>query len=446
MSRQQPPLPPGLPPRPPTGPSDYGRGGDSYRPNDNRYPPPPSDIYRFGGYDSRSQYPPHPNYPGAPRGDSYRPHDSAPGRSPPRGPSGRSDSYRPQESGFNFRFDAPQSIDFHNADRFRRSPPRNFAQQNNASFRQNNRADHPSRGRGGYRGRGGGAPRMASDRAFLKTNRSPTPELMSGMTEEDGNEIKYKAVEELSDSDEAEMEISDGEVANGEAEQPKKKQIRTTAKAADSDSAPRWSNPDPYTALPPPDESQRKKKDVVKLIRKARVQTTSESTSKSEAVTDDFISFDMGGEEEEEEEENDEDDEEFQQGQAGMLNAPTEPRYSHRRSIHHQDDVVITQQSINTSHYSTNFQNGAAVANVLEKTSDPALGNRKRTIRDEIKGPPLVNQSTKGKKPPCNGTVLKEWKPQANMNGTPWLVDHSNSANPGLWYVKRVPTCGSNVN
>ncbi len=57
---------------------------------------------------------------------------------------------------------------------------------------------------------------------------------------------------------------------------------------------PKWSNPDPYTALPPPDETQVKRPDFVKLIRKARVSATAaEPLIGGDAVTtnDDFISF-----------------------------------------------------------------------------------------------------------------------------------------------------------
>ena len=50
---------------------------------------------------------------------------------------------------------------------------------------------------------------MASDREFLRGNRAPTPELMPGV--DDSNGIKYKRAEDLSDSDEAEMDMSDDE-------------------------------------------------------------------------------------------------------------------------------------------------------------------------------------------------------------------------------------------
>jgi non-canonical poly(A) RNA polymerase PAPD5/7 len=108
------------------------------------------------------------------------------------------------------------------------------------------------------------------------------------MDDDQANAVKYVPIEDVSDSEEAEMDMSDDEGA-----EPKKKQARTQTLAADGDSVPKWSNPDPYTVLPPLDEAQRKKKDVVKLIRKARVTASTESMTKTEAVSDDFISFDF---------------------------------------------------------------------------------------------------------------------------------------------------------
>jgi non-canonical poly(A) RNA polymerase PAPD5/7 len=129
------------------------------------------------------------------------------------------------------------------------------------------------------------------------------------------------------------MDMSDDE--NGAAEQPNKK-ARTVTKAADGDSVPKWSNPDPYTALPPPDESQRKKKDVVKLIRKARVETNAGSTAKVDPA-DDFISFDFGDEEEAFKTDH------YSPGKSGMgvEGAPTgprsdPPRFSHAANLHRQ--------------------------------------------------------------------------------------------------------------
>ncbi|KAF1953657.1 hypothetical protein CC80DRAFT_507138 [Byssothecium circinans] len=61
---------------------------------------------------------------------------------------------------------------------------------------------------------------------------------------------------------------------------------------ADGNSVPKWSNPDPYTALPPPQIGKRV--DVVGLIRKAKNDIT-EKTNGTNAVAanHDFISFDQ---------------------------------------------------------------------------------------------------------------------------------------------------------
>ena len=110
---------------------------------------------------------------------------------------------------------------------------------------------------------------------------------MTGMVEKQG--AKYIPIEDVSDSSEAEMDMSDDD-EDDESAEPKKKQVKTVKKAADGDSVPKWSNPDPYTALPPVEES-RKRKDVVKLIRKARVEAATAKAGESAPVADDFISF-----------------------------------------------------------------------------------------------------------------------------------------------------------
>ena len=425
MSRQ-PPLPPGLPPKPTTsGPW----GGDSYRPqnNENYRPHNAPPVYQFsGGYDSRPTYDSHRPSP------RFNPINHAPGTSATRGPPG--DSYRPQEGGFTFRHDAPPSLDFRQSDTYRpRSPPRqrNYGRENDYSFRQNNRADNQRNIRGGYGYRGRGT-RMASDRLFLKGNRAPTPEMMPGMEEDEGRGVRYKPIEDVSDSEEAEMDLSDDDDSD-ETQQPKKKQARTESKAADGDSVPRWSNPDPYTALPPPDESQRKKKDVVKLIRKARVSATSGNAARAEADADDFISLDFGGQDDDLE---DDDYNPADHQGNGVPGAPTGPRSNVRDQTHMQESQSTSHiQDQNAKPHQTTASNlGQQHSQVIDLTSDPALGNRKRNINDEIKGPPLIHKSSRGKKPAASGRVLTEWEPKAKVTSTPWVeIDHSDTSNMGLW-------------
>jgi non-canonical poly(A) RNA polymerase PAPD5/7 len=56
---------------------------------------------------------------------------------------------------------------------------------------------------------------------------------------------------------------------------------------------PKWSNPDPYTALPPPSQSTGPKKDIVETIRKAKMDTSLDAASNNPVKDNiDFISFD----------------------------------------------------------------------------------------------------------------------------------------------------------
>ncbi|KAL2828754.1 topoisomerase family protein Trf4 [Aspergillus cavernicola] len=213
-----------------------------------------------------------------------------------------------------------------------------------------------------------------SERPLLRTKREATPEQLVGS--EAGIEkpaMKFARIENLSDSEEAEMDVSSDEV---EEIHPRKKRvvernIAPTAPPVRPLPTPKWSNPDPYTALPPPDESQNKKVDVVKLIRKARLSASASQSAHTDAVVsnEDFIS--LAGLVDEDE------------LNKAPENAPTGPR-------HH-------------------LQGG-----------DPALGNRKRTHGDEIKGPakPFGKPFSKYSK---DGSVIDEWKLRPSEAGTPWL-------------------------
>jgi non-canonical poly(A) RNA polymerase PAPD5/7 len=437
--------PPGLPARPPNGP--YDQRGNSYRP----LPPPAnnyssrdsygrngdahreSDRYQFrgNGYSNGDESRP----PGT-TSSNYHREKSPPSR------FGGGDSYRPPSSDFSFRQEAPPSLDLsrtHDSYRPQLRPARQGPLRGNRRHdgrdggRDGNR--YSERKRGGYQNRGGFS-RKAAERPFLNTNRAPTPELMPGMDEADGHGTKYLAFEDLSDSEEAEMDLSsDDDGGSNTDEQPNKKQARTEIKsAADGDSVPRWSNPDPYTALPPPDESRGKKKDVVKLIRKARVTATHDDSAMASAAADDFISFDFDEVEEEEEveEEGIVSGSDREDSVTGVPGAPTGPRndansYSHRDAIHGKPEPKPQQEP---QHPETPKQKPFK----MDITSNPDLGNRKRTHDDEIKGPSLVLKPAP--KYAAKGHVLREWKCPVGSDPTPWcIVDHSATANMGFWHV-----------
>lgn len=329
------------------------------------------------------------------------------------------DTYRPPQGDFTFRQDAPRSI-IENS-RGMEYQPRPARAQNNGfnrqdNFNQRNGRPPPSRGRGGYRGRGGFVPLRAAERPMLQSNREPTPELMKGM-DENNEAVKFRDVEDLSESDAA-MDLSSDNQANTthggpDSDQPRKKQARTLAyKPADGESVPKWSNPDPYTALPPPDESQGNKKDILEIIRKHKVAPNSEEAPKQQAAADDFISFDL----DEEESVNGEqvDEPRLASPGNGMPGAPKAPRL------------------------------------LIDKSANPELGSRKRTIDDAIKDErprqkqravavanPSDRPQTMGRRSTKDSRIHEQWifNPRAtNISPSPWCIeDHSRTLNMGTW-------------
>jgi non-canonical poly(A) RNA polymerase PAPD5/7 len=246
---------------------------------------------------------------------------------------------------------------------------------------------------------------------------------MPGMEETDGPAVKYRALEDLSDSDEADMDVSsDDEIERkdlGSEEQPKKKQARINQeKAADGESVPRWSNPDPYTVLPPPDESQRKKMDVVKLIRKARVVSSSDSATKTEVVADDFISFDFNDEGKEDLDQSQ--DSTIEENGNGVPGAPKGPR-----GQRHPGDIRNMPGS--------NLTGLRLSRRGLDTSSDPTLGSRKRNFEDEIKDAPLLPIKPTTSKP-AEGLIVEAWQAIAGVSDTPWCtIDHAATENMGFW-------------
>lgn len=183
------------------------------------------------------------------------------------------------------------------------------------------------------------------------------------------------------------MDTSDD---NSDAERPRKRRAmgfdgpqENTAAPPPPPAAPKWSNPDPYTALPPPSEQTNKRIDVVKLIRKARLDNAAKA-NENDAVKEnsDFIS--LGAMPDPEPESN------------APANAPKGPRG--------QDSM------------------------------DSGPGNRKRTREDELKG-----YSRKTGKPASkynyDGSVIDQWKSLSQETGTPWFESTPSSLHIGTQSV-----------
>lgn len=228
-------------------------------------------------------------------------------------------------------------------------------------------------------------PSRQSDRFQQMSIRGITPEPFGADHDTAAHSTKFRELENLTDSDEADMEVSESD--GGE---PRRKKARTLVTSdALGDSAPKWSNPDPYSVLPPSDDPARKRKDVVKLIRKARVSATQASeTANAVTANDDFISF--GG------------DNDIDQVDHDMFDAPEGAPIGPR------------------ANRSTGTRTDPRPA------SDPSLGNRKRTYDDDIKAPSRdvparpVRAGKPGKSFNADGSIVLQWRHVDVTTAAPW--------------------------
>ncbi|KAK8036229.1 hypothetical protein PG993_008843 [Apiospora rasikravindrae] len=444
-------------------------------------PPPPSQGYGGAGGYGYHQPPPPPSAqwrrPRDPR-DDYR--------------RDQRDDYRPPQGDFDFRVDRPSGVQesFESyrpsydsgrnggrADRNdRRYPSDGYRSQRNGTSNGGRPPPRGTRyergGRGGnHRGRGGfqkWAPKKAAERELLYERHDQDVEEMLG----DANgRVTYRDVDELSDSDEAAMEISDDSDAEPQEPVAKRARVSSAPTSAAEEAAPRWSNPDPYTALPPPDETTRKKKDVVQLIRKARVEADSKkSTAPSEAA--DFISCDFSdGEDDKASTGNnlpaqsrraDNHPESSSSGPTNVTPTVAEPpgmTSSSNLAIsslpphlrghpaiaqippHLRNDpsavaaavgyVNPTQPKHDTiaaaSHVGQNIPKRNAQATPVDLTPSTALGSRKRTFDDRIKRPHAPLKKVTRMK--TNGNIIDEYCAMQGQDACPWAeVDHSQTA------------------
>lgn len=404
----------------------------------------------------------------------------------PRGPlpaliwSGNGDSYRPSPLGYYPQEHIPQSdFSFRNTkyapqypqeqDFSRGIQPAQYTRQSDSRPRaRNNHRDDANlnrhrRGNYHYTRPYRVAP---VDRPLLRRQNDggDSPEQMLGMAT---GQAKFLAAGDVSDSEEEVMDESESEAGRGEenheelgtiyltgdqhvdgggSEAPAKRRA-TAAGARDGASEPKWSNPDPYTVLPPIDDEQRKRKDVVKLIRKARKDADDANIAEHNQViaNDDFISFGMDDDppaviEEIPSSPSADPRENFGADVAG---APSKPRpFSHLQNLHNQNNGAPGTNGQSVVADSMGPPPGLAQApkappafpnriildrapsnarESIEAFQDKALGNGRRTHDDFIKGGSGPWGKAKGKKAKATGPILQEWVPNPGIDATPWL-------------------------
>lgn len=310
-----------------------------------------------------------------------------------------------------------------------------------------------------YRGRGGGrgARILTAERPLLQLHRGEVSQRVLGSAGNPTTAQKFLSADDFTDSGDEPMDESDSDndtslrsavIDNKDAvdgPEPPTKRRAITKHLVEGSGIPKWSNPDPYTVLPPVDEEPRKKKDVVKLIRKARIATEREKAAQNEvAANDDFISFGL---------ENEEASEAEQHTTPGVPGAPTGPRQTNQPR-HNQEPRTnsapgthglpssmgqigpppgLTSKSYDTlpslaTHNITPTPDKGFNQRGVQSDQDVNLGNCKRTRDDEIKsGPRRPPLPKKGKGFPPNGSLVREWVPDRDQDPTPWHVKSPHS-------------------
>ena len=290
---------------------------------------------------------------------------------------------------------------------------------------------------------------------------------------------KYLDTGDVDDSDEADMDQSDSDRENGEilevgmdgnvessGQEPPTKRRNNGEQKDDAGTVPKWSNPDPYTLLPPVNETSGKKKDPVETIRKYR-KTGEEKAVEANQVSanDDFISFNF---EEDESSSNlseadaDEDggvklyaespNQTGASSTARLRGAPSSNGRRASKSRRHSSPISKTVRTNGNQESSSavlgperSVQNERQliVLDIMEQYvdlvdradhQDTSLGSRKRTIDDEIIGSAF--------RPPHQEKIyglLEAWYPAHGSNPVPWLRPSEHiDVMPGLRLHKEI--------
>ena len=412
-----PPPPPEMPPLPPG-------------------PPPPPMVYQFGDATSQANGRPQSVY--TEQAFAFRN-----GHDAPRYP--KHDIYRPSPSNLEQDRTAERRM------QTGRERSRRTVGPNDSARR---RASQP------YRGRPYHKPHTAQ-RPLLNFQRGNTPEQLAGMNGDQDGARRFLNIDDMSDSQEEEMEVSDqeipeltpdnaefhssavGDTTRDEAVEDNLLAIRgqassenKTVEKKEISALPKWSNPEYYTALPPPDESQRKRKDVVKLIRKARVANeTKENVGSQAAANVDFISFDFEDDNQSSKRESDDKSDNSDYGK-GVPGAPSGPRNSvvHGREnaqIPGVNGVYTPIDVIGPPPSSTAIlDSGTTKSQILEQDGNK---KRKRPLDSVTSEALRAPKRKKGVSAFSGGYVLDEWRSPKSSNPIPWATQsHESTENPGF--------------
>ncbi|KAK5692436.1 hypothetical protein LTR97_010744 [Elasticomyces elasticus] len=359
------------------------RGAAERQPD--RYAPRPQDQFSF-----RAEGPPAPRFP--PHSENFP---------PPQRPQRRQHVHEPR----------------HNSAR-----PVDQARQRHAQSQ---------RGRGGFRGR------AAHNRVLLRTDRQTTPEQLEGMNHD--GQTRFLDIESISSGSEA-GEVIDLTIDSddGGVELPRK---RAKVEVATETAVPKWSNPDPYTVLPPPETLGAPKKDIVQTIRKAKTDAISRNGG-SNAVQEniDFISFNFDNDQSDGEV-SEASDPDLPQADAAAANTSKNTNgFSHRTDFH----ATIPSAQMQPSFTSINNGSARRPGAVFDESPPPQPPPGFVMPTDAELMAQYVNDG-KGTKRKRNdgrskskGDIVDEWEAN-DTDPTPWCtIDHSQTSNVGLRLHKEI--------
>ena len=287
--------------------------------------------------------------------------------------------------------------------------------------------DRPQRGRGG-------GPRPSfkpSDRSILyTTGRATTPEQLEGMNVD--GPARFIDVSSSSEESESEDEAGARNSSSEEEGEIRRKRFKVDAAPVVANEAPKWSNPDPYTALPAPGAGLAPRKDIVQVIRKAKNDAAPRHDMTHAAkANDDFISFTF------DEDNNIPSQHNIEQSHTFDGHPPNAP-LEHQMPLNGFQAVNGTRVPDAPSAPSINLRSAARVSNAAPRAAPPS--RLTDGAEDELLG--QQDRGVKGKKRKFEelaigkGDVIEQWAADPTADSTPWYVsDNAGSADAEYRYV-----------
>ena len=215
-----------------------------------------------------------------------------------------------------------------------------------------------------------------ADQPLISTRSEHT---LENLQDEVDNNIPLKSAcySTLGDSGEAKSHASDDD--DSDPERPRKKRAMSVDGLQDTPlislpgpHAPRWSNPDPYTSIPPASQQTNERVDIVKLIRNSKPDNAAKAGETDEVKENlDFIAL-------------------------GMIPEIELERNAPENAL----DIPLRRQT------------GRGSIGPVSKRSRIRRGMVKCRSR---------NASKFGSRYKRDGSVIKKWRPQSQETGTPWL-------------------------